>query len=515
MPIRKPPEELKSDKQQSCSEYYKAISDCMIDYTYARLRKHYNQGDSKTNALQRLARRFHAIACDQDWSDPVRQTKLDLVEYTFAYIAALSQHKHRMHRFDFFKPQNPAPGLKQYRQKVIQKTQTLPKDIQVPKDLAFTDAMSRDIEQQLEQQLRKLDSLQEEEANDLSHSCYASDKVQIHAVDADDCFLLSSFDSKKANHNLINHINQSAEDAKQTLVISFSSRIRYSEDDERSLSLNTNHFLDNPRYDGLGELSKAFRDYPAISVDTKFLLSDIDTKRRRSFNYLRDTTTHIDEKKLMRTYQIAHHFANRAKKGTSVTINLYDDRQDILDTVLRFYGNNPQLLPSNITIKAHCYQLDEADFQTLPVSGIEVQGQGSVNPDYNRILAGICDKVAENTNQLGLGIIKQLGVGRINYYFEQVQKQLTKFSQSEAQLGRRLPIEADKLYHQYASNEQPSQTLDEQCLYLHYLGMTSQLLDEVTQSANFEEVFEHDLQHIVDNQAPDASSTPCAAAARA
>lgn len=517
MPIRKPNEGLNSTIQQSCEQYYDHINTCMLNYIEARLRKHHHR-DPKTSALERIANRFYYTALDQDLSDPVRQTKLDLIEYTFAYITSLSQHKHNIHRFNFFKPKNPAPGYKQYRGDIMELTHCQLTNVYVPMTLAFTSDIVSDIEQQLDNLLAKCDRLTMPSYPTTDtynyHVSTTNDSIQIHAIDADGCFLLCDDDPDHANHGLIQFINQTTTNNGETVVVSFSSRTCISEDKERSHTLNTNFFLDDKKTNFEGDLTYAFRDKPAIQVDTQFLLSDINSKRRQKFTHVMDTTTHIDEKKLLRTYQIAHHFAYLDNKGTSMTIHLYDNRQDILDSVITFYNANPQLLPSNITLKAHCYDIEEQNFQKPLFHTSIAQGQGAIDARYNNNLAGICDNVARQTNQLSRDTIKQLHTGRLNWYYEQVQKQLNKLQRNDTKPGKQLPGKAEKLYQKQSNNDRNGQTLadsSEQCLHLHYLGMTSQLLDEVTQSPNFEEVFQQDLQHITNLEQSNyfVSNNPC------
>lgn len=361
-----------------------------------------HEDDQKTRALNDLQQQYEDLFKTKNLDDACVQAKLDSIELTFAYVASLSRHFKSWHSMSWFKPSNPAPAYKYYKNELHEQDLNLKhKEVTSPKNLPFTEDLSQALDQQLQTLLQRIDSMGRVD-HSFKHPSVETiqnpDKV-VHAIDGDGCTLTMEGDDQKTRKLAqapFKSIKQQARNFEQTHVVSFSARVcpkrdqimsAYPGDPEKT---RTDLFLDNEKNQP-GVLSKAFADSDNINVDTGFLLSSVEKGSGCSLGI-----EHVDEQKLLRVYQIAHHYATQwhnADNTDSFRLVLYDDIEDILNTIMHFYGNNPGLLPDSCQLVAHHNDLAKniSDFSMgnpawCKASSNIIQGAGPINSNYEESL---------------------------------------------------------------------------------------------------------------------------------
>lgn len=355
-----------------------------------------DEDDQKTQALNELQQQYkrqfkYSDRCNE-LDDSCVQAKLDSIELTFAYVASLSRHCKTRHSMSLFRPSNPAPAYKYYKNELYEQDLNLqPKTVTSPKNLPFTEDISHTLDQQLQTLLQHIDSIGRVDhsfKHPSDETFQDPDKV-VHAIDGDGCTLTMEGDNqqtRKLAQAPFKSIKQQARNFEQTHVVSFSARVCTQRDQQMSKLNKTNDLL-GPQ----GVLSQAFKRHQDIHVDTGFLLSSVEEGSGCSLGI-----EHIDEQKLLRVYQIAHHYATQwhnADNTDSFRLALYDDRQDILNTIMHFYGDNPDLLPNSCQLVIHYNDLAQncGDFSMGKPNWCQspsniIQGSGPINSHYEQSL---------------------------------------------------------------------------------------------------------------------------------
>ncbi|HFF3629790.1 TPA: hypothetical protein ACGCKQ_000179 [Legionella pneumophila] len=78
----------------------------------------------------------------------------------------------------------------------------------------------------------------------------------------------------------------------------------------------------------------------------------------------------------------------------------YDDREDILEGVHQFFSENPELIPSNVTMHLVKYACNRENIHTMDNYKTPVQGKGFANPDYAKTIKAFGDKAIENARDI-------------------------------------------------------------------------------------------------------------------
>lgn len=87
--------------------------------------------------------------------------------------------------------------------------------------------------------------------------------------------------------------------------------------------------------------------------------------------------------KIMLIYAQIHRAATLSPKN-NITLNFYDDREDILSGLLSFYSINKKLVPRNITLQLYKYDgsTTPAPFKANNAANHVITGQGSIDYQY-------------------------------------------------------------------------------------------------------------------------------------
>lgn len=408
--------------------------------------------DTKTHQLKRiqaLYRRYLDVVNNNEDDDEmlIGKVKLDLIQQAFAYVAALKQPA-------------PAYALSSINQSQLDydyhhycreaKRYLDPRELEVclPRNCYFTKRLGRKVERMLVRLIDKIDWI---EACDQNTFDPGLDQLhEVHAVDADGCFLARGEGEPwpHTHESLVNWINQCSDKASSTTVVSFSARVSVQADEKMSAHHNnTDCFLDSG--ERKGALSKAFEERPRFAVNTHFLLSNVKDNQKVK-DELGFGIGSIDEMKFLRTYQICHAFAKQlvrctGEDDTPFKIYIYDDRSDILNDVLEFYQDNPQLLPTGCQLIGYKHDLGHQDTpfvdlsDWLMVSSNEVWGQGLMDQDYHKNLNQIIGRITRKSRAI------EDREDRKVYCVKQVEEQLLKLLPSKLFKARCLADNAEKV----------------------------------------------------------------------
>jgi hypothetical protein len=82
-------------------------------------------------------------------------------------------------------------------------------------------------------------------------------------------------------------------------------------------------------------------------------------------------------------------------KNYPIYFDFYDDRNDILVTLQKFFANNPALLPSNVVLRLHQYDANDLSNTEylLDMKPRIIQGTGAINPNPGATLRALAAKV--------------------------------------------------------------------------------------------------------------------------
>lgn len=110
----------------------------------------------------------------------------------------------------------------------------------------------------------------------------------------------------------------------------------------------------------------------------------------------------VDETKVSMLYAQMHRFAH-LHEGGDITFVFKDDRADILAGINQFYQENPERIPSNVTLKLE-QKLSSENTQALPFETQQIKGSGLIDESYaenSKALAYIADLVGDELYDSG------------------------------------------------------------------------------------------------------------------
>lgn len=156
----------------------------------------------------------------------------------------------------------------------------------------------------------------------------------------------------------------------------------------------------NARSNGNGscfESIKYVNDYLGATF-ISLLMADIDKRLEIgcSFNRAIDpgyTGSHaewmFDDSKVRLLYAQIHHVAMLHPNGT-IFFDFYDDRPDILDNLISFYGLHKELIPSNVTLTLYHYQGTDTTESKV------IAGNGFIDEAYQQTAIDLAHFAADN-----------------------------------------------------------------------------------------------------------------------
>lgn len=119
----------------------------------------------------------------------------------------------------------------------------------------------------------------------------------------------------------------------------------------------------------------------------------------------------FDDTKITLLFAQMHHLADK-HRGKQIVLHFMDDRKDIYDTLIQFFGSNPQFMPDNVTLKLSQYmpygpdakrEEDRYDFRNTAHLGwrpaatsSSIQGTGKFDPDYQKHTTMLFDSIHRN-----------------------------------------------------------------------------------------------------------------------
>lgn len=226
--------------------------------------------------------------------------------------------------------------------------------------------------------------------------------IRVLSFDFDGClfnldYINKTHDVIQSNMALLNQIKQENDEAKHNKVITFVGSNRQSK------------AVDLANSPGKGSCFPAVQQvnqFLGTSLDS-FLLADVygqlpaGTSFNRAIdkeNKLPDANWMFDHTKATILYAQMHKTANE-HPNEAITFDFYDDRQDILDALNKFYKYHQHLMPSNVTLRLHRY-----DGNLKSPNYSDIQGTGDINIDYRKTVVEMALIAAGEDSSIELNV---------------------------------------------------------------------------------------------------------------
>lgn len=87
--------------------------------------------------------------------------------------------------------------------------------------------------------------------------------------------------------------------------------------------------------------------------------------------------SYYDTTKVLIVYAQIHRMAHRFKDGNEITFDFYDNEGNILSALYKFFNNNPQFIPNNVTLRLHQYGGQHVVDWERPI-----RGEGEIDEGY-------------------------------------------------------------------------------------------------------------------------------------
>ena len=215
------------------------------------------------------------------------------------------------------------------------------------------------------------------------------DEAQLVAfsLDADGCLFNAKYHRSKqvlaSNQSLLGHMTSKAQDTKHIVLLVGSNRQSHTLDQSNSIDNGTmSCFL---AIEEITTYLSTTLDQHHVWLD-RFLLADIHSDVAAGTAFSQAINPHhagphaetvFDRSKITLLYAQIHKLACE-HRDKQITYNFYDDRQDILNSLILFLNHHLDLIPNHIIVNLYCYIGNE------PLLLSRLSGTGLVNPYYDQ-----------------------------------------------------------------------------------------------------------------------------------